>query len=291
MITTGLQRNTIDKYYTSPEIVTWCLGHIQECLKIDKERDLCIEPSAGSGAFLEAIRQLSDTHLFYDLEPPSQQDSLGCLIQQQDYLDDALDLQTLKDTYQARQLHLIGNPPFGRQSSLAIQFIKKSAKVCDSISFILPRSFKKPSLQKHFPLHFYLDFQEDVPHNDFLVNQKKYHVPCVFQIWRRQSYPRKVSPKCLPNGFTFVKQTEPHHISFRRVGVRAGHIDRNTLSKSTQSHYFLRFHTENVSDKLFQALQSITFSCSEHTAGPKSISKQELILEFNPIIQDIGFGF
>ena len=52
-----------------------------------------------------------------------------------------------------KKIHIIGNPPFGRQSSLAIKFIKKSAEFCDSISFILPKSFKKDSLKKHFPLN------------------------------------------------------------------------------------------------------------------------------------------
>ena len=37
------------------------------------------------------------------------------------------------------KIHIIGNPPFGRQSSLAIKFIKKSVEYCDSISFILPK--------------------------------------------------------------------------------------------------------------------------------------------------------
>ena len=34
----------------------------------------------------------------------------------------------------------------------AIKFIKKSCEFCDSVSFILPKSFKKDSLKKTFPL-------------------------------------------------------------------------------------------------------------------------------------------
>ena len=47
-------------------------------------------------------------------------------------------------------LHFIGNPPFGRQSSLAKKFIKHICS-CDktkTIAFILPKSFKKDSLKK-----------------------------------------------------------------------------------------------------------------------------------------------
>ena len=56
----------------------------------------------------------------------------------QDYLEFDFNLQ---NSY--KRIHIVGNPPFGRQSSLAIKFIKKSCEYCDSISFILPKSFKK----------------------------------------------------------------------------------------------------------------------------------------------------
>ena len=51
-----------------------------------------------------------------------------------------LNVEPLVKSYQ--RIHVMGNPPFGRQSSLAIKFIKKSQQYCDSISFILPKSFK-----------------------------------------------------------------------------------------------------------------------------------------------------
>ena len=59
-------------------------------------------------------------------------------IMKQDYLN--FDYNTMiKKKF--NKIHVIGNPPFGRQSSLAIKFIKKSLEYCDSISFILPKSF------------------------------------------------------------------------------------------------------------------------------------------------------
>ena len=81
------------------------------------------------------------------------------------------------------KIHIIGNPPFGRQSSLVIKFIKKSITFCDSISFILPKSFKKDSLKKHFPLNFHLINEFDLPKKSFLIDNKEHDVPCVFQIW------------------------------------------------------------------------------------------------------------
>ena len=59
-----------------------------------------------------------------------------------------LAIKKLKNNLNSRKIHVIGNPPFGRQSSLAIKFIKKSCSFSDTISFILPKSFKKDSMKK-----------------------------------------------------------------------------------------------------------------------------------------------
>ena len=59
------------------------------------------------------------------------------------------------------KIHVIGNPPFGRQSSLAIKFIRHSAKFCNTISFILPKSFKKDSMRNKVPLDFHLIHEKE----------------------------------------------------------------------------------------------------------------------------------
>ena len=93
------------------------------------------------------------------------------------------------------KIHLVGNPPFGRQSSLAIKFIKQSCKFCDTISFILPKSFKKDSLQKHFPINFHLEYEYELPKDSFIVGDKSHDVPCVFQIWIKKDTNRQVQKR------------------------------------------------------------------------------------------------
>ena len=93
---------------------------------------------------------------------------------------------------------------------------------------------------------------------------------------------RSVPKKLIPKSFKFVKKEEKHDISFRRVGVNAGKIDRNTENKSFQSHYFIKFD-DDVSEEIYKKIESIQFD-SNNTVGPKSISKQEVIKEFNKII-------
>jgi hypothetical protein len=281
MQTTGLNREVIDKFYTKPSVANNCCQIIQKYITINPDIDLIIEPSAGNGSFIEPITNITNNYLFYDILPEHSQ------IIKQDYL--TIDLSTIIFPDIHTKIHIIGNPPFGRQSSLAIKFIKQSANFCDTISFILPKSFKKESMQKHFPLNFHLVYQIDLNNNSFIINsqttkEEEKDVPCVFQIWEKRDYDRDSLIMSLPIKFSFVKINEDPDISFRRVGVNAGTIDTIKLDeKSIQSHYFIKFNLDI--DKTI-AINKIKDICFEHnnTVGPKSISKQEIIKAFNDIL-------
>ena len=67
-----------------------------------------------------------------------------------------------KESHNDGNIHIIGNPPFGRQSSMAIKFIKKCCSFANSISFILPKSFKKDSMKKYFEKHYHLIYEMDL---------------------------------------------------------------------------------------------------------------------------------
>jgi hypothetical protein len=261
--TKGLKRNTLDKYYTKAEVVAACLEKFKDHVPVSED-DFVIEPSAGNGAFINGLEALFPNKcLFYDLEPEHP------VIVKQDYL--SWEPNDTKNVF-----HVIGNPPFGRQSSLAIQFIKKSCTFGSSVSFLLPKSFKKETMQRAFPLSFHLVAQTDVPANAFLVNGKAHDVPCVFQIWVKKDHERILTDKVEPVGFVFVQKHDTPDISFRRVGVNAGAVDTNVANKSEQSHYFIRFTNGKSVDENVAAFRSIVFQ-HENTAGPRSISKQELI--------------
>lgn len=270
--TKGLKRNTVDKFYTKNTVVDLCLTFINQNIQIESD-DLIIEPSAGNGAFINNIKKMSNHYVFYDLEPENTE------IVKQDYL--TIDYTTYKKQFP--KIHIIGNPPFGRQSSSAIKFIKKSCEFCDSISFILPKSFKKDSLKKTFPLRFHLVFEMDLPEKSFFVEGVEYNVESIFQIWEKKEVDRPGIEKLEPLQFMFVNKSNCHDISFRRVGVNAGAIDINTAKKNSQSHYFIKFtNNKSVTDNI-QILQHIQFN-HNNTVGPRSISKQELIQQFNLLL-------
>lgn len=269
----GLNRNTIDKYYTKKEVVEDCIDLIKNHINILDE-DLIIEPSAGNGAFIEGIKTLSNNYKFYDLMPEHEE------IRKKDFLK--YKFEKVKEKHE--NIHIIGNPPFGRQASIAIKFIKKCCLFSKSISFILPKSFKKDSMKKYFDRHFHLIFEKDIIENSFLVNDVEYDVPCVFQIWEYKEDERPKIEKKKPINFKFVKKDESPDISFRRVGVYAGTIMKEISDKSFQSHYFIKFTNNKTIDQNIENLKVVKFNFN-NTVGPKSISKPELISEFNKVLK------
>ena len=270
--TKGLKRNSNEKYYTKNNVVSLCLDIVINNIDINTN-DLIIEPSAGNGSFIDGIKTITNNYMFYDLEPDNNE------IIKQNYL--LYDYTLIQNKF--NNIHIIGNPPFGRQSSLAIKFIKKSCEFCDSISFILPKSFKKDSLKNKIPLNFHLIVENDLPEKSFLVDGIEHDVPCIFQIWKKKNINRIIRDKLVSNNFIFVKKTEEPDISFRRVGVNSGKIDKCIQDKSIQSHYFIKFTNGKSINENIEYLSNITYEFN-NTVGPKSISKQELIFKFNPLL-------
>jgi predicted RNA methylase len=277
---TGLKRNTIDKFYTKSIIAKECVKIIKKKININKS-DLIIEPSAGNGSFVSFIKMLSNNYRFYDIEPEVEiinNEIINNEIIKQDFLE--LDYTQIKQEY--KKIHIIGNPPFGRQSSLAIKFIKKCCDFAYSISFILPKSFKKDSMKKKFKKNYHLIYENDIKENSFLVNGIESNVPCVFQIWQYKNYIRDEIINVEPINYKFVKKNDNPNISFRRIGINAGTISNNIIDKSEQSHYFIKFINNKTIN--IENLKEIKFDFN-NTVGPKSISKQELIKEFNKFTQ------
>lgn len=264
-----MSNDTLDKFYTNSIAVELCINKLKETIKIDYNTFI-IEPSAGNGSFIHEIKKITNNYIFIDIKPEHNE------ILQHNFLE------YLPPKNKYSKIIILGNPPFGRQSSLATKFIKHSCTFCDVFAFILPCSFKKESLKKRIPLNYHLIHEIDIPKNSFIYNNCEYNVPCVFQIWEKKPYKRQQIDLLKPDGFIFVKQNESPNISFRRVGINAGEIDKNFLIKSKQSHYFIKFENQ-IDDKILDLLKNIKFN-DNNTVGPRSISKQEIIKEFNCIL-------
>lgn len=249
------------QFYTKSEISKELLTYID--INLFK---LVIEPSAGNGSFSLQIPNCKA----FDIEPQHES------ILKQDFF-------TLEIETNPEETLIIGNPPFGRQSSLALKFIKKSCLLANTIAFILPLSFIKQSMQDRVPLTHSLFFQKKLNKNSFLFNNEDYDVPCVFQIWKKTETPRNKQQKETSDYFKFVEKKEFPDFWFRRVGFYAGTFGEDYLSKSEQSHYFLKAQDKVLVNKI---LNNLNFE-EINTVGAKSISKQELIKKFNKAIDTL----
>lgn len=266
----GFQRDNLEKFYTNQEIAKKCIDLFIETIE-PNINDIVIEPSAGTGSFSDYLKEIFPNMFAYDLIPGKS------YILQQDYLKYIFPPNLLETK------HVIGNPPFGRQSSLVRKFVKKSAEFADTISFILPKSFKKQSLQRVFPPCYHLKKEYNLPNNSFTINGKTHDVPCIFQIWKRENHPREFEVVQQPLFFKFVKKNSSNiDFSIRRVGGTAGKIDSNWQSKSKSSHYFILLNPMINKEYFLEKYNNIIFDL-DNTVGPKSISKPELIKKINSL--------
>lgn len=154
-----------DKYYTSPDLAEYCVNKTKEIIGEENITEY-IEPSAGSGVFLDILDKEDKPYLAYDIEP---EDDKGRIIKQ-DYL--SLDLE-----YKNGRC-IIGNPPFGFMTKLIIQFYKKSIQLGDYISFIMPVSFKDNIKQV---VDFDLIYSEDLG----LRQYSDRYIHCCLNIYKR----------------------------------------------------------------------------------------------------------
>jgi hypothetical protein len=247
---TGLWRNPKDQFYTRPEIAKLCV----DFLRLHVTEDLpWVEPSAGDGVFLSLV----ESAVGYDIEPRHPR------VQQADFL--TVDLP--------QDCVIYGNPPFGRQASLAKQFIQHAATRAKWIGFILPLSFTKPSMQKAIPPMFHLIASMTLPETAFRLNETPYSVPCVFQVWMRRDEPREPDVPEAAVGFSYVKRTDPYTLAFRRVGANAGRCSLPATTLSAQTHYFLRLDEPSSAASIVD--ESQTHSFPTNTTGPRSLSKGE----------------
>jgi len=187
---------------------------------------------------------------------------------------------------------VLGNPPFGRQSTLAKLFIIKTCKFAEVIAFILPKSFVKPSMNRVFSQEFHCIHSEELPENSFLLNGAiPYNVPCVFQIWQKQDMPRVILPEIQPLGYKYVKPDEQYNIVFRRIGVYAGKAYNPVLSPDTtyskQSHYFISLEPQykQLTSQIIEKINAHVFP--SNTVGPRSLSKSEANEVINRILRII----
>lgn len=261
--------NSKDQFYTNKGISKLCIDFILERMP-HTAKYTWVEPSAGSGAFVDALDSRYE-RIAMDIDPKSE------AVEKRDFFE--------WEPPVSGDVIVFGNPPFGKQSSMAKAFIRKSCTFANVIAFILPKSFTKPSMNNAFEEHFHLMHTREIEKNAFEVNGSEYDVPCVFQIWEKKDHKRPPVKKTGPIGFSYVKPDEPHDVAFRRVGVYAGKCYLNDGQKfSPQSHHFLKLDSDRV-EEIRDRINTHVFP--SNTVGPRSLTKSEINSVLNKIIKEL----
>lgn len=152
-----------DKYYTSLEVVEKCWGILKETIDFNEITEI-IESSAGSGVWVDKIKETGIEAYYYDIEPEHKD------IQKQDFLELDLDYKPGR---------LIGfNPPFGRSNNLSRKFYNKAVGTADYIAFIQPIS----QLDNTNSM-YYFDLVKSVDLGKTFFTDRYLH--CCFNIYKR----------------------------------------------------------------------------------------------------------
>lgn len=160
---------------------------------------------------------------------------------------------------------------------MAIEFFKHAAEFANTIAFIVPRSFRKVSIQNKLPLNFWLTKEIEIPLNSFLLNGIEYSVPCIFQVWNKLSTPReKTIFPTQSSYFSFTKNIEEADFRVQRVGGNTGKafLDKNG---AVSSNYYLTNTSKFSNEDLVEILNAVKYETIEDTVGPKSLPKGEFI--------------
>lgn len=258
------QKDDLDKFYTKDFIAEECISLVDL-----GKYDLIIEPSAGSGSFSNKIKNC----LAFDLEPE------GKNIKKADWF------KVDKSDFTGEVL-VIGNPPFGVQGKLAVDFFNESAKFAKTIAFILPLSFKKNSVQNRIDLNFHLEKEFILPKNSFTLNGEDYNVPSVFQVWTRRSQKRKKIRLPLTSEFFDFVTKEEADIRIPRVGGSTG-VASLSLEGAKSSNYFIKNNSWMSDREFVEMINKITFPSISYTVGPKSLPKGELVYEVEKYLEEL----
>ena len=201
-----------EQFYTPPATAAWVVGRVLE-LAPESRNKVWLEPSAGSGAFIEALADVGILDvLAMDIEPAHP------LVRKKDFL-------TWRPT--AKDVVAIGNPPFGRNNSLSIPFFNKCAQFSSTIAFILPRSWRKWSVTNRLSMDFTCISDEDLNINYVDVSgadvYARNNLRTCLQVWTRTSVPRE-RVRITNNGFVEKVSPQEADIALKVFGYGCGTV-------------------------------------------------------------------
>lgn len=280
----------LDQFFTTPEVAEDCLNKLLNVLPdLGYNNYSFLEPSAGGGSFIKAAYLKDQSIIGYDIDPKREDISYA------DFLnDDLLNLPSRED------LVIIGNPPFGKRSQLAIDFINKSFKYSDTVAFVLPVQFIKYLTQKRITSGARLVYQELLVPQSFTYLDKPYSVRCVFQVWTirdemndlriRQAPATKHKDfemfiyNCVPEA-AYMFDLDWDFVVHRQGWVDFTPIDKASADNLSKKKQWMFFKSDNP--EILQRLKNIDFNkLGEKNTSVKGFGKADVVEEYDKLYGD-----
>lgn len=251
-----------EQYYTPPIVARDILERVIQSTKFNVANPF-LEPAAGTGAFLEAARELGFSQIYgVDIEPRHE------AVLQKDFLLESLEV---------RKSLCVTNPPFGRNNSLSIPFFNRAARYSDVIAFIVPRSWRKWTVLNRLDSSFRLvdDWDLSIDYVDEL-GQETHGVgnlrTCV-QVWERLQNEVRFKVSVADHGFIEKASPKEADVAFTLFGYSCGKVETEfeRVPNSTKTYFKL------LRDDALQGLQSVDFSrFYVHTSYTEALSISEI---------------
>jgi len=260
-----------EQYYTPPAVAAGIMQKVKKQLG-DLSGYTFLEPAGGTGAFINAAQEAGFTKFVsFDIEPHHKKVKLG------DFLEQEISKQ---------HLITVSNPPFGRNNALSIPFFNKAAENSDLIVFIVPRSWRKWSVQNRLDRRFHLVRDDDLTINYVDVAGEDSHAKnrlrtCV-QYWERRDTLR---PLIKVEDMGIIARTTPElaDIALTTFGYNCGKANTKFERRKVSTQIYLKL----LHPKAKQAIDNSDFSKFYlNTAYTEALSLPEI----NYVLNEYIFG-
>lgn len=266
----GNRRKTgVEQYYTPKDLAR---NLSEELIAITGSDRSFLEPAGGNGSFVSALESLGVEKIqAVDLYPKHPR---------------VKNANFLTHNPKGSNLVTISNPPFGRNNSLSIPFFNHAANHSEYIAFLVPRSWRKWSVQNRLDRRFHLISDRDVAVNYVTDTGERIgannDLRTCFQIWQRQDTLR---PLIRVQDQGLVKKCKPEtaDIAIRVFGFGCGKSYRDFPRVANTTLMFLTV----LDARVFEVIEGLDY---ERFSLNTSYTRALALPELNYLLNEAIFG-
>lgn len=250
-----------EQFYTPPAVAEQVVARVLDLIP-DAHTRPWLEPAAGTGAFLTAAYAAGITDvLAYDIDPRH---------------PDITEANFLTQTPDLTGAITVTNPPFGRNNALSVPFFNHAANYSAAITFIVPRSWRKWSVQNRLDRRFHLIDDTDLDINYVTtdgtpISTRSMLRTCV-QTWQRRNTLRDLIT--VPDPGIIAKTTpEDADVALTIFGYGCGTVRTNFPRHKVSTQMYLRL----LHPRALEALEAVNYSrFSRNVAYTQALSLPEI---------------